>query len=113
MTEPGLEMQRPASVLQSSTYFGAPAKDRGEVRSLFQMADSYETEEQLRREELRESKVQGTGGSIYSASQRQLSQQSSRSSTSEKKMGGSKEVKAETKQKQVWEALASLEKDST
>jgi len=112
MTEPEIEMQRPAGTLQSSTYFGEPAKDRGEVQSLFLMADSYETEEQRRQDEKKkkkESKVDGTGGSIYSTSKRQLDESSEKTGT--KKSKGEK--KGETKQKQVWEALASLEADST
>lgn len=104
MTEPEIEMQRPPGTLQSSTYFGEPAKDRGEVESLFEMADSRETEEQRRKDEIDKNKVDGTGGSIYSTSKRQLDESSEKSGT---------KAKGETKQKQVWEALATLEADST
>ena len=121
MTEPELTMQRPASVLKSSTYFGAPSNLRrgGEVQqSLFQMADDsyYETtEEQLRQDdaEIKNSKVEGTGGSIYGASQRQLTKFSKHGHTTAATSSSVKNNKADQKQKQVWEALASLEKDST
>ena len=108
MTEPELTMSRPASVLKSSTYFGEPVQDRAEVRSLFQMADdSFETEEELREDDIRNAKVEGTGGSIYGDSQRQLTKFSNTTGLTSSK------DKANKKQKQVWEALASLEKDST
>jgi len=105
LTDPDIEMKRPPGTLQSSLYFGHPPKDRSEVRSLFEMADDYETEEQAKEETKKKEKVDGTGGSVYSSSKRQLSESSEQS--------GETASKKDPKQKQVWEALASLEADST
>lgn len=84
MTEPEVTMQRPPDRLQSTQYFGQPSTERSEITTLFDMADD------LTRDPINKS-------DIYSSSKQQLDKSSGNVN----------------KQKQVWEALASLEKDST
>ena len=77
MTEPEVEMQRPPGTLQSHQYFGQPANDRGEVSSIFEMADDYETEPPLKKKE----KVEGTGGTLYIPNAKKLQKKKSSSET--------------------------------
>jgi len=95
MTEPEVEMQRPPGTLQSSQYFGQPANDRGEVSSIFEMADDYKTELPLKK---KKEKVEGTGGTLYIDKGKKIQKKKSSS---------------EKKERQVWAALANLEADST